>query len=157
MDSLQEIAARNGELSEEQKKNLKDAVNILGCLEEHELLEARMEVVGAIYSYYVGSRSVGHTRVLRQGIEEANKPLDSNDFKTKLFVVVSSQKEAQNFPGFNVCTLDDFKAGHMRGKMAPLAWDNHAIIRLVSMLSVVQGTFRRVRHIVEETTANNGG
>jgi len=154
MDSLQEVLQENGGLSDEQRKNLCDARQILGCVEEHDLLETRMAMTGGIYNYYVQNRGVGHTRVMRQGIEEANKPADSFDASTKVTVVVATQREGNQFPGFNTITLDQFKAGDMLSKRGPLAWDNSAIVRLVSMMSIVRGTFRRIRHIVEETTGN---
>ena len=154
MDSIQEVLGVNGSLTDEQRKNLVDAREILSCIEEYELLETRLAVTAGVYEYYVRTRAVGHTRVLRQGIEEANKPKDGFDVSTKLYVVIGANREAQSFPDFQTVTLDDFRAGNMKSRTAPLAWDNNAIIRLVSGLSIVQGTFRRIRHIVEETTGN---
>jgi hypothetical protein len=130
----------------EHAASVKKAIEILEALEDYEMLIDRMDVVQGVWAYYLGARGVGHTELLLNGVL---------NYDGDMAVIVGAQSEADRFK--MLAQNDRLIVPYNRfdllvGQQLPLAWDNHAIIRIFSSLSVVQSTLRAIK-----TIANGNG
>jgi len=87
-----------------------------------------MNVSDNLEVYYAQSRGVGHTELLKKGIENYDK---------KFFLVAGSYQQGKNLvseiknPNAILITLDDIGSYKLRGLRYPIAFDNFAMIKLI--------------------------
>lgn len=125
-------------VSPDEDKALQRAVKILEELEDFEVLEKRIEAADSIWQYYVTANTSEHYNLLKEGIDNYDKPF---------LVVIGGDNQKEKFEGYKCIKYADLH--EQAGTGFPLAWDNAAIIRFISSLSIVQSAFRRMRNILD--------
>jgi hypothetical protein len=97
-----------------------------------------MNVTDGIWSYYLTSRGTGHTRLLKEGIE---------NFESPFMIVIASDNQRKQFEEYKCILYSEL--ADKAGVGFPIIWDNAAVVKVVSSLSIVQSAFRRIRNILE--------
>jgi hypothetical protein len=126
----------------EHAASVKKAIEILESIEDYEVFLDRLAVTEAVWAYYLGARGVGHTELMLHGVL---------NYDGEAAIIVGAQMEADRFK--MLAQSDRHVIPYNRldtlvGRTMPIAWDNHAIIRIFSSLSMIQSTFRTIKRIL---------
>lgn len=144
---LTELYMTGGSLPDEKHMEAcQTAIKVLEALDDWEMIQERLEVISGIYAYYVTSKGAGHTRLMMEGVSAWGE--DKFDGGDKDFlIVIGAENQRSQFNGHDTVLYD--KIHRNLGINRPLAWDNFAILRMVSSLAVVSGTFRQIARVFE--------
>lgn len=125
------------------RANLKKAIDILTAMEDYDMFLARVEIIQTVWAYYLASRQVGHTELMLHGIL---------NYEGDAAIVVGAEAERDRFK--HLLNHDDRivvpynRLDQLVGRSMPLAWDNHAIIRIFSSMTIIESALRQVKRIV---------
>lgn len=113
-----------------------------------------MNILDELEVYYAQTRGVGHTELIKKGIENYDK---------KFFLVAGSlqhgkqlQSEIKN-PNAIVVTLDDIGAYRFRGLRYPIIFDNFAMSKLIERNNcIVENLYIKQAKLLGEIADQNG-
>lgn len=137
IDSLNEIYGK-GVVDESHQHSLRQAVSILEAIEEYEVFHERLKVTDYIWAYYITAQDAGHTELMKQGIDNYERPL---------IVVVGAESQKEQFKGFKCVHFS--KLADVAGTGYPLAWDNMALVRIFSSFSMIESAFKKISEILK--------
>ena len=133
-----------------QELHLQKAIDILTAMEDYDMFLARVEIIQTVWAYYLASRQVGHTELMLHGIL---------NYEGEAAIVVGAEAERDRFQ--HILNHDDRmvvpynRLDTLVGRSLPLAWDNHAIIRIFSSMTIIESALRQVKRIVRGDYASN--
>lgn len=109
----------------------------------------RLKVFSEVFAIYQGSRAIGHTTMMMKGVDH----YANDEFLPRPIIVLGSDRQrsqdvfASEVGKVDFVSLSDLS--YLRGIVAPIAWDNHAIIHLCSAGNLAYKNLIRLKQLRE--------
>lgn len=107
----------------------------------------RLSVFNPLYQMYVGSRLIGHTTLMLEGVRHWT------DKNRRPLVIIDSDRQRDYFVNdtefADFITIDQIVNMRGMGLRQPIAIDNYVVLRLVSLVAKIEGELRQLRKMLE--------